>query len=884
MNVTDIQQRIMALFEAADSPTPGTPDPALGQVVVWYDPQGEFADVPAQLDLPGVEVLVEEPDHLFELKRALNSSLAGRRVLLYRQRSEGDLRDNWLADVEMLATPFKADYVSMLMADLGAADSPRMRAAVQACKKWLGKKTHARRVRELYSAGLTDPRDLYLAVMAGRLGKDVQPRADEVLAAYLALAYAAELAARAGEQAADPLDALAAAGVAEQFKGLLCTCMGQGAHELDGTQLRTRVLLSALAAGMPPAAQAGLARLEAFVLPDKPGQLCREVVRLWKERDPQGLTAAAREVEAARGVEAVLAVLPMADLADCDALPCVDEVVLRQLLAEAARPSCDAAALTSLADRRRALAWDAQYAPYYDAASALAQMRRFEAQARDGFVRETPAQVWQGYTDAWWRMDGLYRALHRSVAQAFKAPVSALHDDLKAAVFYAEGLYKGWYLTRLEQAWEQAAGPDLAAQGYATGVARQELFYMNEVAPLAKAGRVFVVVSDALRYEVVRELADALERSTQGKAEPASMQAVFPSVTKCGMAALLPHAGLSLETASSGGALRVLADGMPTVSCHDRQALLQAASEGAVAVRYGEFMAMGKDERKALVGPARVVYVYHDQIDAVGDSAKTERDVFAACDESVEELTGLVRLITGELRCSNVVITADHGFLYTYEPLAEADKVSTAAVVGEVLEQGRRHVLAAPGSICDVMQQVSMRPFVSDLMGFSPRGCLRTAMPGAGQNFVHGGISLQELCVPVLRFKNLRANARDFEAARPSGLELVTSSSVVTTNRFAREFFQKEPVGGKVLAATYEVALVDEAGTPVSDTVTLLADKTSEAREDRKLRVTLTMRPGVAVSSAGTYRLRVRDATTHETVLTCDQRVDIAFAQEDFGW
>lgn len=890
MNVRDIQQRIQALFEQ------GAQD-GLGQVVVWFDPAGEFTEVPAQLELPGVEVLVEETNRLFELKRRLNAALPGGNVLLYRQRGEGDLHNNWLADVEMYATPFKADYLSMLMADLGVADTPPMRAAVGACRAWLGKKTHVKRVRELGPQGFATPKALYLAVMAVALGKDVPCDATHVAAAFLAQQHAAQLEARAQGQAeagaasdvsdaptttAGPEAQLRAAGVFDQLSGLL-TAFGCADTELEQPEcLRRGVLLRALVAGLPDTARTRLASLGQLGCDARALAACREVARVWKARDAQGYARAACEMERSCKLSDVLADVPLADLVACEALPCIDELVLHGLLVQVTQTGFDADAAIALAAQRAPLAWGAEYLAYYEALDAAAKMRRFERDCAAGFFRERASEVWQGYQKQWWRMDSWYRGFHRAAARAVKSPVPVLDDALKEVMRFMDGLYKGWFLTGLERAWEQAAGADLATQGYVSDVPRQELFYMNEVAPLAKRGSVFVVVSDALRYEVACELADALERKTQGKADLDCMQAVFPSITKCGMAALLPHGNLGLTVAPEG--VRVLADGLPCASTPERQALLQRASEGAVAVQYGEFMAMRKDERKQLVGAARVVYVYHDQVDAVGDSAKTECDVFDACDEAVEELVGLVRVITGELRCSNVVVTADHGFLYTYEPLGEQEKVAAGQIAGEVVEKGRRYVLAAPGSTCEALAPVSMRPFGSNLAGFSPRACLRVAKPGSGQNFVHGGISPQELCVPVLRFKNLRANARDFEAARPSALELLTSSTTVTANIFSRDFFQVEPVGGKVVAASYEVALVDDAGTPVTSTAAMCADKASEVREDRRLRVTLTMRPGVQTSAGKVYRLQVRNAQTGEVALEREQRVDIAFGQEDFGW
>ena len=46
-----------------------------------------------------------------------------------------------------------------------------------------------------------------------------------------------------------------------------------------------------------------------------------------------------------------------------------------------------------------------------------------------------------------------------------------------------------------------------------------------------------------------------------------------------------------------------------------------------------------------------------------------------ACDKAISELKNLVRIIVNEFGGTNILITADHGFLYTYSPLKEEDKV-----------------------------------------------------------------------------------------------------------------------------------------------------------------------------------------------------------------
>ena len=75
-----------------------------------------------------------------------------------------------------------------------------------------------------------------------------------------------------------------------------------------------------------------------------------------------------------------------------------------------------------------------------------------------------------------------------------------------------------------------------------TDIPQQKNFYRNEVAPLVQNGsRVYVINSDALRYEVAAELCELLVSDTKGTAKISAMQAMFPSATPYGMAALLPN-------------------------------------------------------------------------------------------------------------------------------------------------------------------------------------------------------------------------------------------------------------------------------------------------------------------------------------------------------
>ena len=86
------------------------------------------------------------------------------------------------------------------------------------------------------------------------------------------------------------------------------------------------------------------------------------------------------------------------------------------------------------------------------------------------------------------------------------------------------------------------------------------------------------------------------------------------------MASLLPHGALSYD---ANGA--VLVDGRPTSGIANRQKILESVD--GMAVNAEKFMAMKKDEGREFIKPYRVVYVYHNQIDAIGDTGQRGQDL-----------------------------------------------------------------------------------------------------------------------------------------------------------------------------------------------------------------------------------------------------------------
>ena len=101
----------------------------------------------------------------------------------------------------------------------------------------------------------------------------------------------------------------------------------------------------------------------------------------------------------------------------------------------------------------------------------------------------------------------------------------------------AEGLYKNWFLGQLGENWSKVCAEEMERYGKILEVPQQTDFYKSKVKNADN--RVYVIISDALRYEVAARLADQLRRETKSQVDLSSMQGIFPTVTKFGMAALL---------------------------------------------------------------------------------------------------------------------------------------------------------------------------------------------------------------------------------------------------------------------------------------------------------------------------------------------------------
>jgi uncharacterized protein (TIGR02687 family) len=292
----------------------------------------------------------------------------------------------------------------------------------------------------------------------------------------------------------------------------------------------------------------------------------------------------------------------------------------------------------------------------YDALIAAADFFALRNQYQPGFDFPNAVAMYRAYETTLYQFDQLYRHFHEAADQAEAQGwniLKPLRDTLEAA-------YTNWYMPQVALAWGTfplLTGYYAQATWQLETVANQYDFYRKHVQPRlneAENRKVYVIISDAFRYEAAQELTQALNGMYRFEASLSSQLGVLPSYTPLGMASLLPHDTLTYKDNSD-----VLVDSKPIDFLDQRHAILHPVN--GLACWAADLMAKKKDEGRAFVDGKRVVYVYHDTVDATGET--DEDKTFAGVRTAIDELAGLVSYIINSLNGNHVVITADHGFL-----------------------------------------------------------------------------------------------------------------------------------------------------------------------------------------------------------------------------
>lgn len=370
-----------------------------------------------------------------------------------------------------------------------------------------------------------------------------------------------------------------------------------------------------------------------------------------------------------------------------------------------------------------------------------------------------------------------------------------------------------------------------------------------------------MVISDALRYEAGEELLRRIRQEDRYDADLLPALTLLPSYTQLGMAALLPHESLAMEGDNTNA---VLVDDRSSQGTENRRKILDRALPGqATALQADDLLRMNRDESRALFRDHDVVYIYHNRIDAVGDKRDSEEQLFEAVEKALDELILILKRLTNA-NVTNMLVTADHGFIYQDQTLDESDFAGSEASGAQILHHDRRFVLGrglepSPSFKKFAFADVGLQ---GDLEMLIPKSINRLRVRGSGSRYVHGGASLQEVVIPILRINKKRQS----DVALVDVDILRGATSVISTGQVSVAFYQSEPVTDKVQPRVLRAGLYTQTGELISDQQELTFDLTAENPRQREQRVQFVLTRAADAANNQEVTLRLEElvpGTTH---------------------
>lgn len=344
--------------------------------------------------------------------------------------------------------------------------------------------------------------------------------------------------------------------------------------------------------------------------------------------------------------------------------------------------------------------------------------------------------------------------------------------------------------------------------------------------------KLFVIISDALRYEVASELYDNIlsDSVLKGKTELMNMIAPIPSITKVGMASLLPNKVIQYGN-------DILVDGLGTATTESRNKILKARNSSYAAIRYEEISKMNRSDIREYMKDKSLVYIYHNAVDNAGEHQETK--VFEAANVAIEEILALIKKLYNTLQISNFIVTADHGFLYREVKVDESLKYNDVSKLKPV-ELSRRFAIVND----DTSVPYTLK-FKLDYMGNNTQSVILPYSydyfkSSGGIQYVHGGASLQEIVVPLLKISELRSGALK-ENVGPVGVRIKSLNRTITQRSFTIDFEQYEKVADKKIERKLVTYFIDDNGNDVSPHYIFLANSESDDLSQRISRIRFTL-------------------------------------------
>lgn len=816
------------------------------KLVFWYDDKAEFAEDMETVELQNAKIYHLQPDNQFYTKYFLERVDKTTNYLIYAPFPKPDVRDNHLEDTMLYSRRFFADRASLLSVDLGIEE--KYKPVIEKHIKFFANKERTQRFYDLEIENFNEEN-----ILVGLLSAVCKARTCSFEEVVRIVLTDGKLVDNAFLQEFEKYDLLSAFWqLCEQHFGYT-----------DTKPSLERLLVTLFVTYTGRYVQAELPAAWRSFVSYKSGNIIAFLDSLMNSvlyRDKYDALSA--HVAKGLNVFSAFAGMRVDDLVECDTFLAVDQVLVKWLISRLVSEDIGAIVngftIPELCEKRAKMHFGRKTGKTYQLlSSGYSMVKEADYHAADGLK-----PIIDRYLAADYNMDQQYRKFYYYYDQLES---TESFEPLRELV---ENIYTNEYLACLLPAWNAGIQQDAAF----SAIPLQREFYNANLRYTKE--RTVVIISDAMRYEVGQELFARMQDDPKCTAKLSVQLSVLPSYTRLGMAALLPHKTLEMTDD-----FQVLADGILCDNLAGRQQVLQSYNPDSVCVQFDDIKNLKVAELRDVLTKRQIIYVYHNQIDARGDKANTEDEVFHACEEAVQEIMDLIHRISVSGNTYHFIVTADHGFIYKRDKLTESDKISGKSA--EKAFVNRRFLVSKAALEDDGIDHMSMGRVLgnedSKVVSY-PVSSNVFKVAGGGANYVHGGSSPQEMLVPVLEFKMERGHMETKNAE----IALVSIVHKITNLITSMDFIQSDAVSDTVKAAKYRIFFLSEDNEKISNENSYVADSREENAQKRIFRMRFTFK-NKKYDKDKQYYLVVYDEESGLEQWRQPVIMDIAFA-DDFGF
>lgn len=765
------------------------------RIIFWYDEKKQFEEHFEDLKLDDAQKIKIENNE-FAIKYKILQEKKDQKFLIYKSERRPENLQNWLLDVELYSGQFRTDRIALWLADLGLGFD--FADVVEKYQEFFSP-SRIEKLKSKLSKSDT-PSCLPFKMMDVVCSSGI--RVDEIMESLLS-------------ENADNKDRkykeLVKFGLSTIFWEQIKRNYG---YESDEPSIKDFVVTLFKDAYERNFKDSHILTSDALVFMNR-----------WKDsRKHQSVFEFfSRECESILKIENDVINRDFKDLLEIDYFDVIEVHIIRALINEVTTRSSSHGDITLWIRNRRQSYWYEKYSNLYEAIDYASKFIAYIDKTE--LTIESLKHGIDVYTFGLFEIDKMYR---KFTYHMYESKQVTLLEKLGNLI---ENIYTNNYLIKLSDNWQMHI--DKMTRWSFDDNIMQKDFYQKFVQPtLDKNGKIYVVISDAFRYEIAHEFTGAIRQEDMFEAKITPIISMLPSYTQLGMASLLPNSSIKL---SGDEQATVLVDDINTRSVN-REKVLKSYVPHSMTISAKEFLAMTKSQEygtREVVRDNDVVYIYHNIIDHEGKQ-ETEDTVFRAAEECLNELKQIVRKLTSA-NATNIIVTADHGFLYQFKSLQESDFSSNNANGENILYLDRRFVIGK-----NLEDHQSFKKFTEkelDLQGelevLIPKSINRLRKKRSSSKFVHGGATLQEIVVPVVQINKKRKTDTDYV-----DISVITGqSSIISSGQISVTFYQQEGITDKLLPRTLKVGIYSKDGIVISDMHTLSFDLKSDNPREREMKI-----------------------------------------------